>query len=238
MYNYLFSIFLSFFNVDVAMKLATVGDYDTSNVILNKTKLTKENSGQYLFLKAANAYALNKKQDALKWLDLLENSFEEIPVRYRNLGYLMEMEIKGWSLEDLGDIGRDMRISKDRLRTGKGGGKTQKVQQDIIAKLDKLIKNKEDQNNQAEQQAKQAAEDKAKANQSPTPAIEEIIASTQGKGTVDEKKLKVIAESWGTMPPKQRAKVIMDLTKDLPARYRVVIEDYFKALSQVPAPRP
>jgi len=38
------------------------------------------------------------------------------------------------------------------------------------------------------------------------------------------------------MPEKERAKAIMELTKDLPARYRVVIEDYFKALSNSSTP--
>ena len=33
------------------------------------------------------------------------------------------------------------------------------------------------------------------------------------------------------MPEKERAKAIMEITQDLPSRYRVVIEDYFKALS-------
>jgi len=55
---------------------------------------------------------------------------------------------------------------------------------------------------------------------------------------VDDKKLKTLAEKWGTMPEKDRAKAIMDITKDLPARYRVVIEDYFKALSNVPTKQP
>jgi len=36
------------------------------------------------------------------------------------------------------------------------------------------------------------------------------------------------------MPERDRAKAIMEITKDLPARYRVVIEDYFKALSNTP----
>ena len=36
------------------------------------------------------------------------------------------------------------------------------------------------------------------------------------------------------MPDHERAKAIMEITKDLPARYRVVIEDYFKALSSTP----
>ena len=52
---------------------------------------------------------------------------------------------------------------------------------------------------------------------------------------MDEKKLKTIAANWGTMPEKERAKAIMEITKDLPARYRVVIEDYFKALSSAGA---
>lgn len=40
-----------------------------------------------------------------------------------------------------------------------------------------------------------------------------------------------MADNWGTMPEKDRAKAIMEITKDLPARYRVVIEDFFKSLS-------
>ncbi len=58
-----------------------------------------------------------------------------------------------------------------------------------------------------------------------------------GNGTVDDKKLATLAKSWGTMPEKERAKAIMEITKDLPARYRVVIEDYFKALSNASSPK-
>ena len=53
---------------------------------------------------------------------------------------------------------------------------------------------------------------------------------------MDDKKLQTLAKSWGTMPEKERAKAIMEITKDLPARYRVVIEDYFKALSNSSSP--
>ena len=52
------------------------------------------------------------------------------------------------------------------------------------------------------------------------------------------KKLETIAKGWGTMPERERAKAIMEITKDLPARYRVVIEDYFKALSNSPGGKP
>ena len=53
----------------------------------------------------------------------------------------------------------------------------------------------------------------------------------RGDGKVDDKKLQNITKAWGTMPDKERAKAIQDLTRDLPARYRVVIEEYFKSLS-------
>ena len=59
-----------------------------------------------------------------------------------------------------------------------------------------------------------------------------------GAGVVDEKKLKTIAANWGTMPERERAKAITEITKDLPARYRVIIEDYFKALSGANAKQP
>jgi len=42
-------------------------------------------------------------------------------------------------------------------------------------------------------------------------------------------------EKWGTMPEKDRARAIVEITKDLPARYRVVIEEYFKSLSSATA---
>ena len=60
-----------------------------------------------------------------------------------------------------------------------------------------------------------------------------------GKGSVDmAKKLQNLTKSWGTMPEHERAKAIQDITRDLPARYRVVIEDYFKALSSSSTPKP
>ena len=55
---------------------------------------------------------------------------------------------------------------------------------------------------------------------------------------MENKKLETLAKSWGTMPEKERAKAIMEITKDLPARYRVIIEDYFKALSSANAKQP
>jgi len=53
-----------------------------------------------------------------------------------------------------------------------------------------------------------------------------------GAGKVDDKKLKELAEVWGKLPEKDRAKAMIDLTKDLPPRYREIIENYAKTLAR------
>jgi hypothetical protein len=58
------------------------------------------------------------------------------------------------------------------------------------------------------------------------------IATNGGPGTVDQKRLHGLAQSWGTLPPKERAKAMAEITKDMPPRYREVIEKYFKDLAK------
>ena len=40
------------------------------------------------------------------------------------------------------------------------------------------------------------------------------------------------AQQWGKLPEKERAKAMAELTRDMPPRYREVIEKYFKELSK------
>jgi hypothetical protein len=42
------------------------------------------------------------------------------------------------------------------------------------------------------------------------------------------KRVKEIAEVWGKLPEKERAKALLELTRGLPAKDRALIEDYFK----------
>jgi hypothetical protein len=41
-----------------------------------------------------------------------------------------------------------------------------------------------------------------------------------------------MAEVWGKLPERERAKAMAELTRDMPPRYREVIEKYFKELSK------
>jgi hypothetical protein len=44
--------------------------------------------------------------------------------------------------------------------------------------------------------------------------------------------VKEIAEVWGKLPEKERAKALVELTRGMPARDRAVIEAYFKELAR------
>lgn len=64
------------------------------------------------------------------------------------------------------------------------------------------------------------------------------IATNTGQGLINEKKLKGLADAWGKLPEKERTNAIMELTRDMPPRYREVIENYFKKIAQSPPAQP
>ena len=64
------------------------------------------------------------------------------------------------------------------------------------------------------------------------------IATTSGPGNVDAKKLKGLAQQWGKMPEKDRAKALQDLIRDMPPRHREITEEYFKKLAKTQSGQP
>ena len=49
---------------------------------------------------------------------------------------------------------------------------------------------------------------------------------------MDQKKVKEIAEQWGKLPEKERARALVELTRGMPAKDRAVIEAYFRELAK------
>ena len=66
----------------------------------------------------------------------------------------------------------------------------------------------------------------------PNPMQDTNIGGQGGPGNVNEVKLKQYQENWGKMNDGERARAIQELTRDLPPRYRQVIEDYFKSINK------
>lgn len=217
-------------------KLTDKGDYEASDALLKATNPTPDDFSKYAFYRGVNAFALNNKEEAKKWLSLVMDSFNSVtPTRYKHTAWLMLNDLETWKKDDLGDIERDMRMSRDRLTNLKSGEKTQHIQKEIVSKLDKLIKEQEDKaNSQAKNQDKdgQAQQQKQGPGGQGQPAPDSVIMGGAGKGKVDEKELRKIAESWGTLPPAKRAQVVQDLTRELPPKFKPMIDEYFKALDR------
>lgn len=207
-----------------AQRNTILGDHSNSIVLLEKLPPKYKVLGKYNYLMAINKHSLNNK-DCIKYAYAIKDSFVDLPTRYYILAeYIIEDALR-WQEEDLGDIRRDMKISSNRLHIPKADRQTKNIQEIVLNKLDKLIKEKEDALKNAI-----PIEEKA-SNSAPTPAQDSVLVPDAGKGEALDKTLKTYVEKWGQMPEKQRAKVIMEISRQYPAKYRLLIENFFKALS-------
>jgi hypothetical protein len=96
--------------------------------------------GTYFFHRAVAEHALLKKQEANRSLVSLTEDVADLPDRYKTLALLMQHDLKSWREKDLGDIARKMESIERRLELSRGGPHTQKLQKDVVARLDELIK--------------------------------------------------------------------------------------------------
>jgi hypothetical protein len=62
------------------------------------------------------------------------------------------------------------------------------------------------------------------------PLQDSQLGGISGQGKVDMKKFKEIADVWGRLPEKERARAMVELTRGMPPKYRDAIETYFKEL--------
>lgn len=221
-------------SLNTAAILTEAGEYEASQKILKIIHPKPEVHTKYCFYNAVNSFSLNQREEAKKWLNYTTNNFNISDKRYIHIAELMSSEIENWKDSDVSDIGRDMKISADRLASSKGDKKTQDVQKQIIDKLDKLIKEKEDAKNgkNGEGDGKES-EGKGGGNDPSTPKSDSYAdGGKSGKGIIDEKKLKGYGEKWGQLPEQERAKIIQEITRDLPPKYKPMIEDYLKSINK------
>jgi hypothetical protein len=192
----------------------------------------------YLFHKAVAEHALMMKDQAADSIDRLLVDVPESPERYRMVAALMNLDMLTWQDKDLGWISRKMGVIKDRLDISRGGKKTQKMQKEVLVRLDEMIKEMENKQKGCCQCngggcPNGAPKDGPPGNniQSSSPQQDSYGGNGGGRGEVDPKKVKEIAEIWGKLPEKERAKAMVELTRGMPPKYREAIETYFKQLN-------
>ncbi len=232
MFTFLFSVFLY---IQTAKQLTLMQNYEDSISFLRLATPTAAQHDDYCFLMACNHFALNDKENTTKWIKSLRDGFHKLNIRHEIMANAMEDEMEKWKVGDFKDIGRDMRISGDRLESAKADKETQVVQKRIIDKLDKLIDEAEDaKKKQMEQDANAKGNTipSSQGSQQSNPAMESQIMKDIGKGEIDTRKLRHYEKVWGTLPDKERKRVVNDMCRELPSKYRPMIESYFLQLSR------
>lgn len=191
----------------------------------------------FYFHKAVAEHAMVQKKDAVYSIARLLDDVSDTPERYKMVATLMYFDMQNWKDEekDLANIARLMDNVERRLDLSRGGPKTQEIQKKVVFRLDELIKEIENQvKNGGQCQCPGGGQQPqpGNTNQPSAPQTDSVGGTNTGPGVVDPKKLQHLAQNWGKLPEKERAKAMMELTKDLPPRYREVIESYFKTLAK------
>jgi hypothetical protein len=175
------------------------------------------------FYRALANYRLAERDPSLRDVERLLAVPQHSPRRYTVLGELMREDLKRLEPDTLDHISRRMDDVRRRLALGRAGPKVCKVEQGVIASLDKLIKEIEDQLDES-----QGA--RGGALQPTRPADESRIMGGKGRGEVLQRKIGS-KSGWGNLPPKEREEALQQVGREFPAHYREVIEQYFRRLA-------
>ena len=99
----------------------------------------------YLFYRAVAEHALLLKDEANRSIVRLLDDAVEVPDRYKMVSVLMAFDMQTWREKDLGEIARKMDNIERRLELARGGPHTQKIQKEVVLRLDEMIKKLENQ---------------------------------------------------------------------------------------------
>lgn len=183
-----------------------------------------------LFFEASCQHYLLQKQDCVDTLKQLLARSDGLPTRYLAVSQMMLKDIEPLKTDSLDEVARLMRDIERRLDLGRAGKKVRKTEEDVVAKLDKMIEDLEKQRQQQQQQQQQSQG----GGQGSQPMQDSRPGAESGPGEVDEKQAKHMGE-WGDVPPKERQEALQQISNEYPSHYRRAIEEYFRKIARDPA---
>lgn len=179
-----------------------------------------------LFYRGLAHQQVIQKEPALKDLKRLLERESELPRRYRDVAKLVVADLEPLKEDSLDEIARMMDDIRRRQGLNRSGTRVRKEEDDVIAKLDKLIEELEKQQQQQQMMA-------SSSNSPSSPAPDSTLKGGGAPGDVDQK-AQGSGEDWGDLPAKERAAAMAELAKDLPSHYRELIEEYYRKLAEDP----
>jgi hypothetical protein len=211
----------------------------------------------YLFHRAVCEHALLLKTETTRTIARLLTDAVDSPERYRTVSVLMINDMETWKEKDLGAVARKMKRIEERIELAKVGKTTQKLQKEVVLRLDELIKELE---NKAKKKEKDGPPkdgppgsgppgppgdqpcpdgvdpgdgDGPPGNQVKKPMKDSNLQHGKGTGDVDEAKLKKLFESWGSLLPREREQAMAKLTEGMSPSHRQAIENYYRNISGI-----
>jgi hypothetical protein len=178
-----------------------------------------------LFYQSVGYHRLLSKNDGLKSIRQLLEEMPDSPLRYRAVAGLMLDDLSALEDDSLDHISRRMDDIRRRLELGRAGSKVRRVEDGVIASLDKLIEDLEKQ-----QQQQQGGGGSGGGMQPSSPMPDSRLARANGAGETDRRNIGR-SSGWGDLPAKQREQALQQIGKDFPAHYRDAIEQYFRKMA-------
>ena len=194
--------------------LAQIGDLQPDDVA---------DPASLLFYQGVCQHRLLQKDECLATLSRLLENKGQIPKRYETLAMLMEADLSPLKTDSLDEIARLMDDIERRLGFGRAGTRVRKEEDDVVAKLDKMIEELEKQ--------QQSGGGGAGGGQGGQPMQDSMPGGGSGPGQVEQRRIGSRA-GWGDLPPKKRQEALQQIAKGLPSHYRQVIEEYFRKLAR------
>ncbi len=185
-------------------------------------------AGLLFYRAVAHHQLVHPEESRAAVAQLLEHE-EALSQRYLEIARLLQSDLKTLEDESLDHIARRMDDVRRRLEMGRAGDKVQLVENGVVDSLDKIIK-------KLEEQQKQSAASAGSA-QSSTPMKESRLPSMKAPMQVDQRDLGN-QSGWGNLPPKEREEALQQISREFPAHYREVIEQYFRDLANPSEPTP
>lgn len=186
-----------------------------------------------LFFEASCQHYLLKKEECVTTLKQLLSRSEGLPIRYLAVSQMMLKDIEPLETDSLDEVARLMRDIERRLDLGRAGKKVRKTEEDVVAKLDKMIEDLEEQRKQQQQQQRQQQNQNG-SNNPMRPMQDSMPGTESGPGDVDKKEMEH-KHDWGDVPPKERQEALQQISNEYPSHYRRAIEEYFRKIARDPS---
>lgn len=182
-----------------------------------------------LFYRAVSQAELFKRSDALDSLTLLLNNTLNVPTRFEILAEMLQQQLAAQQEDGMEQVSRLMKDVERRLDLGRSGGDTQSQEKAVIAALDKLLEDMEQQN---QQQKGGGAGSGQQQNQGGAQAANESrIKGAPADGEADRKEL-TEKGNWGMLDQQAEAKTRELIRQKFPSNFLDQIGLYTRKLAE------